>query len=160
MGPKKNIFLRVHRTLLFAAESQTLTQLNSECFTFHLFLPYCGWQWCIQLNCNSRVLTSYDNVSYLKNTTRAYATHINNNWQYSNKKKTLTKCKMQKFYKATHPQHEAISSAMSDVVMGDQGLSSDCLQCSLAVNFQPWWHHTTSSLHTNVSHTFVQLDCL
>ena len=37
---------------------------------------------------------------------------------------------MQKFYKATHPQHEAISSAMSDVVIGHQGLSSACLQCS------------------------------
>ena len=35
---------------------------------------------------------------------------------------------MQKFYKATHPQHEAISSAMSDLVIGHQGLSSACLQ--------------------------------
>ena len=74
------------------------------------------------------------------------------------KKKNIDE--MQKFYKATHPQHEAISSAMSDVVIGHQGLSSACLQCSPAVHFQPWWHHTTSSLHTNVSHTFVQLDFL
>ena len=28
------------------------------------------------------------------------------------------------------------------------------------MHFQPWWHHTTSSLHTYVSHTFVQLDFL
>ena len=49
---------------------------------------------------------------------------------------------MQKFYKATHPQHEAISSALSDMVIGHPGLSSACLQCSLAVHFQPWWHHT------------------
>ena len=73
----KNNFLRVHRTLSFAPETQTFTLVNSEYFTFHLFLPYCGWQWCVQLNYNSRVLTSYDNVSYSKNTTRAYATHIN-----------------------------------------------------------------------------------
>ena len=67
---------------------------------------------------------------------------------------------MQKFYKATHPQHEAISSAMSDLVIGHQGLSSACLQCSPAVHFQPLWLLTTFSLHTYVSHTFVQLDFL
>ena len=39
---------------------------------------------------------------------------------------------MQTFYKATHSQHEAISSALSDMVIGHQGLSSACLQCS------PW----------------------
>ena len=74
-----------------------ITPVNSEYFTFHLFLPYCGWQWCVQLNYNSRVFTSYDNVSYSKNTTRAYATHINNNsfilGSTPTTKKTLTKCK-------------------------------------------------------------------
>ena len=88
--------MRVHRTLSFAPESQTFTQVNSEYFTFHLFLPYCGWQWCVQLNYNLRGLTSYDNVSYFKNTTRAYATHINNNsfiLGSTPTKKTLTKCK-------------------------------------------------------------------
>ena len=67
---------------------------------------------------------------------------------------------MQTFYKATHSQHEAIRSAMSDVVIGHQGLSRACLQCSLAVHFQPRRNNTTSSLHTYVSHTFVQLDFL
>ena len=64
MGPKKLYFLRVHRTLLFAPETQTFTQVNSEYFTSNLFLPYCGWQWCVQLNYNLRGLTSYNNVSY------------------------------------------------------------------------------------------------
>src|SRR4029434_129282 len=62
---------------------------------------------------------------------------------------------MQTFYTATYPQHEAISSAMSDVVIGHQGLSSACLQCSPAVHVKPRRHQTTSSLHTNVSHTCV-----
>ena len=59
-----------------------------------------------------------------------------------------------------HIRHStAISSAMSDVVIGHQGLSSAYLQCSPAVHFQPRRHQTTSSLHTfYVSHTFVQLD--
>src|SRR4029434_3235390 len=73
-----------------------ITPVKSEYFTFHLFLPYCGWQWCVQLNYNSRFLTSYDNVSYSKNTTRAYATHINNNsfiLGSTPTKKTLTKFK-------------------------------------------------------------------
>ena len=58
--------MRVHRTLIFAPETQTFTLVNSEYFTFHLFLPYCGWQWCIQLNYNLRVFTSYDNLLTLK----------------------------------------------------------------------------------------------
>ena len=55
---------------------------------------------------------------------------------------------MQRFYNTSHPQHEAIRSAMSELINGHQGLSSACLQCSPAVHFQPWWLHTTSSLHT------------
>src|SRR4029434_1130412 len=99
-------------------------------------------------------------IMYLtfKNTTRAYATHINNNSLILGSTPTKRNIdKMQKFYKATHLQHEAISSAMSDVVISHLGLSSACLQCSPAVHFQPWWHHTTSSLHTYASHTFVQI---
>src|SRR4029434_9721741 len=90
-----------------------LPQLNLN--IFHLFLPYCGWQWSVQLNYNSRVLTSYDNVSYFKNTTRTYATHFNNNSFILGSTPTKKNIdEMQKFYKATYPQHEAISSAMSD----------------------------------------------
>ena len=81
-----------------------------------------------------------------KNTTRAYATHINNNSFILGSTPTKKNIdEMQKFYKATHPQHEAISSAMSDVVIGHQALSSACPQCSPAVHF-----HTMSALHTNV----------
>src|SRR4029434_4417663 len=72
-------------------------------------------------------------------------------------KKTLTKFKSVTIQLILNMR---LSAVLSDLVIGHQGLSSDCLQCSPAVHFQPWWHHTTSSLHTNVSHTFVQLDCL
>ena len=86
--------MRVHRTLLFATESQTFTPVNSEYFISHLFLPYSGWQLCVQLNYNLRGLTLYDNVSYFKNTTRAYATHINNNSYILGSTPTKkTKCK-------------------------------------------------------------------
>src|SRR4029434_6629783 len=131
-----------------------LPQLNLN--TLHLFLPYCGWQWCVQLNYNSRVLNTYYYVPY---TTRTYAIHIHSN-SFS-LGSTLTKeniDEMQKCYNTTHPQHEAISSAMSDVFIGHQGLSSACLQCSPAVLFQPLWLLTTFSLHSYVSHTCVQLD--
>ena len=74
-----------------------------------------------------------------KKATRAYATHINNNSFILGSTPTKKNIdEMQTFYKATHSQHEAIRSAMSDVVIGHQGLSRACLQCSLAVHFQPW----------------------
>src|SRR4029434_4061698 len=96
MGPKKKIIFVSTQDIIICTRIPEITPVNSEYFTFHLFLPYCGWQWCVQLNYNLRVLTSYDNVSYCKNTTREYATHINNNsfiLGSTPTKKTLTKCK-------------------------------------------------------------------
>lgn len=138
-----------------------LPKLNLN--TFHLFLPYCGWQWCVQLNYNSRVLTSYDNVSYSKNTTRAYATHINNNsfilGSTPTKKKTLTKCKFFTKQLILNMRLSAVLCLMWSLAIRVLAVpaSSAPLQCIFSHIFS---HHTTSSLHTYVSHTFVQLDFL
>src|SRR4029434_9642486 len=93
-----------------------------------------------------------------KNTTRAYATHFNNNsfiLGSTPTKKTLTKCKMQRFYNTTHPQHEAIKSAMSELINGHQGLSRACLQNYPEVYFQQQWLFILRPHCTQMSDTLL-----